>query len=145
MIVIPKEVVSFREYVLDLRPVGSRVTCNPTPENTDADYLILLSPKSSFFFQKLEEEGYIQDGSVIQDVVNKIPPEDRFYSFSKKPINIIATKSPKFFFRFMAATHVATQLNLLDKEQRIMLFQAVLYGNQYKTSVKTEFDMQHQA
>ena len=131
MILIPPEVEIFRDLVIDLRAVGSRVTCNPAPQDTDADFLVLLNKNSSFFFQKLEEEGYVQAGSIIQDALNRLPHEERFYSFSNKPINIIATQSTKFFYRFMAATHVAKQLNLLNKEDRIMLFQAVLYGNQY--------------
>lgn len=47
----------------------------------------------------------------------------------KGDVNLIVTQDNKFYDRFMAATSVAKRLNLLDKADRIALFQAVLYGN----------------
>jgi hypothetical protein len=44
-------------------------------------------------------------------------------------VNLIATSDGDFFRRFLAATQVCIRLNLMNKEDRIALFQAVLYGN----------------
>ncbi|MNF99067.1 hypothetical protein D3C84_819530 [compost metagenome] len=52
-----------------------------------------------------------------------------FQSFTLDDLNLIVTFDPEFYRRFMAATGVAKHLNLLDKQDRVTLFQAVLYGN----------------
>ena len=44
-------------------------------------------------------------------------------------VNLIVTRNDTFFNRFMAASSVAKRLNLLDKADRVAVFQAVLYGN----------------
>lgn len=43
-------------------------------------------------------------------------------------INVIVTPEMEFFDRFMAATELARRFNLMEKVDRIALFQAVLYG-----------------
>jgi hypothetical protein len=111
---------------------GSCVTCNPAPTDTDEDYLVLITDENSMRFNAmLMEEGWIQGGSVFEDSNNPVPPEDRFQSFTHGRLNIIATRSRYFYRRFVAATWVAQRLNLLDKADRIALFQAVLYGNAF--------------
>lgn len=113
-----------------VEPVGSRVTCNPPPTDTDEDYLVLVSRTHlSLIFETLRTDNWTLDGSEITDEVNCIREEDRFYSFKRESVNLIITRSPSFFFRFMAASGVAKRLNLLSKPDRVALFQAVLYGN----------------
>lgn len=108
--------------------VGSRVTCDPMPLETDDDYIVLALPGCR---DQLESAllNWIPGGSEILDEVNSVPPDGRFRSYRLGEINLIVTESPVFFQRFMAATSVAKRLNLLDKRDRIALFQAVLYGN----------------
>lgn len=111
--------------------VGSRVTCNPAPDDTDEDWLILISAEKSAAFDKLINGlGYEAGGSDIPDEVNKVEPENRFYAYRLDETNLIITLSPRFHQRFLAATSVAKRLNLLEKADRIALFQAVLYGNE---------------
>lgn len=113
-------------------PVGSRVTCLPPPEGTDQDWLVLVdSLKFNDFCNALHDAGWGLDGSEIPDIENRIPPDMRFKSFSKGEDNLICTISPEFYRRFTAATHVAKVLNLLKKEDRILLFQAVLYAHDF--------------
>lgn len=113
-----------------LAPCGSRVTCNPAPTDTDRDWLLLMSNDDMTpLFIALDGNGWTCGGSDIPDDANNTPPEDRFWSFTRAEDNLIITTSPTFFRRFMAATAVAKRLNLLHKQDRIALFQAVLYAN----------------
>lgn len=105
-----------------IRRVGSRVTCNPAPVNTDEDFLALVP----FNVTKLmRDDGFTQDGSPEFYTGND---NGGFRSFRKGDMNIITTESTEFFDRFMTATALAKRFNLLEKADRIALFQAVLYG-----------------
>lgn len=109
-------------------PCGSRVTCMPPPTDTDEDWLVLVEDMESFRFAVLAQ-GFEIGGSLFLDAEAPLDAEDRFSSYSLGEVNIIATEDPTFFFKFKVATSVAKRLNLLDKADRIALFQAVLYGN----------------
>ena len=113
-------------------PVGSRVTCNPPPLDTDVDTLALVTDPRGMVDAiqcvTTDAEGYTFDGSIIEDPTQQTL---RFVSLKKGNDNIILTGCPEFAKRFMAATFVAKSLNLLNKSARIRLFQAVLYGNQW--------------
>ena len=112
----------------EVHRVGSRETCDPPPSDTDEDWLILLKPTREVH-RELTEEGWNLDGSFIIDAVNRCPVEERFRSYKLGDINLIVTKNYSFFQQFMAASSVAKRFNLLEKDDRIVLFQAVLYGN----------------
>lgn len=114
-------------------PVGSRVTCNPAPTDTDEDYLCMLAPElhdqcDVSFDAKMIDAGWRLGGSKPTDET-AIPDDQVFWSYTKGDVNLIVTKSPVFFSRFLAATSVSKRLNLMRKADRIALFQAVLYGN----------------
>lgn len=115
--------------VMSITPVGSRVTCAPAPTETDQDWLILIEPAQ---WQPLctELDGpWTFGGSLIRPEDHQSKPEERFWSWVRGVDNLIVTDSPVFHQRFLAATSVAKRLNLLDKHDRIALFQAVLYGS----------------
>ena len=116
------------DAALSIHPVGSRVTCDPAPTGTDDDWLVLLRFGRDVH-HKLSDDDWTLDGSFIKDEVNRNDSDTRFRSYKNGDLNLIVTKSPIFFRRFMAASSVAKRLNLLDKADRIALFQAVLYGN----------------
>jgi len=116
------------------RAVGSRVTCNPPPTDTDYDILVyvphdLPAPGGSLLcFESSwsppsdwKKEGFTGDSMY----------PDGFESYRKGDVNLIITRNPDFWDRFIAATHVAKRLNLLNKDDRIALFQAVLYAYQW--------------
>ena len=110
-------------------PVGSRVTCNPPPEDTDRDFLVLVPrDKYAAFCDALLLDGWEVGGSLIPIDHDERGEEAHFNSFTRDGDNIIATASAVFHRRFLAASAVARKLNLMDKRQRIMLFQAVLYA-----------------
>lgn len=109
--------------------VGSRVTCDPPPEGTDQDWLVLVKPEAyDAFCDQLQHDGWEVGGSRIPYDHDTREAEQHFNSFTKSEDNLITTASEVFHRRFLAASGVAKKLNLLDKGQRIMLFQAVLYG-----------------
>lgn len=117
---------------IHITPVGSRVTCNPPPIDTDEDHLILLEDNTDKWRQLCEwlfENGWTRGGSLEAGVI-EINKDDKFESWTFDELNFIITCSEIFYHRFMAATHVAKRLNLMDKPDRIALFQAVLYANQ---------------
>jgi hypothetical protein len=114
---------------LRFEPVGSRVTCSPAPMDTDEDFLALVAPEVFVGFeQMLYLRGFQFGGSRIHAGGCLVGDESSFQSYTLGQTNMIVTASEAFFNRFMAATSIAKRLNLLDKFDRIALFQAVLYG-----------------
>lgn len=113
-------------------PVGSRVTCNPVPLDTDEDYLCMAKPLDemgeSYLDSVLTDDGWRLGGSKPTDETT-VKADEQFWSYTKGEINLIITRSPVFFTRFLAATSVSKRLNLMVKADRIALFRAVLYGN----------------
>lgn len=109
--------------------VGSRVTCSPAPVGTDQDYLVFVTEDNwGNLWDSLVKQGWSVGGSLP---VNHEPwdPTVRFTSFKRGEDNIICTDASYFHKRFMAATSIAKRFNLLEKPDRIALFQAVLYAN----------------
>lgn len=130
------------EMVDRMMPCGSRVTCDPAPLDTDEDYLLLVD--AQYDGMKLVKDGpmrmneleiYLRlngwemGGSLPTDITVNIPPDAQFASWTLDDLNLIITTSQAFFSRHMAATAVCKRLNLLDKADRIAVFQAVLYAN----------------
>lgn len=110
----------------DARPVGSRITCTPAPIDTDEDWLVLLAPnKDETDLDAIRALGFTQDGRPEFYTGSEA---GGFRSFRRDEVNIVTTRDPMFFDLFMTATGLAKRFNLLDKGDRIALFQAVLYG-----------------
>ena len=103
-------------------PVGSRVTCDPAPTDTDEDWLVLVREVP---VEKLQEAGFSQEGTPEFYTGNDA---GGFRSWRKGEINLITTQSDEFFRLFLTATYLAKRFNLLRKQDRIALFQAILYG-----------------
>lgn len=113
-----------------LTPCGSRVTCEPPPTDTDIDYLGLVPAEN---WLEVDMWLLMNNWSLCgSHIAPEIPltgiPADTFRSYRHGSINLILTPDKVFFDKFMAATSVAKRLNLLDKSDRVALFQAVLYG-----------------
>lgn len=111
--------------------VGSRVTCDPAPTDTDQDVLVLGSPETWPALEfLLGLGGFEKGGSNVGDqfsFLGTVP--NSFQSYTLGDLNLIITFDPEFYRRFMAATWVCKLLNLMAKPDRVALFQAVLYGN----------------
>lgn len=113
----------------DCRSVGSRVTCSPIPSDSDEDWLF-LSEDIHGFVHAAEQIGFEAGGSMIDCYAAGACD---FISLKREnedvTLNLIVTQSSEFKRRFIVATNFAKRMNLLKKEDRISLFQAVLYGN----------------
>jgi hypothetical protein len=109
-------------HELRITPVGSRVTCVPPPVGTDQDYLMFVDAGVQRFdvIIALLLDDWNHGGSCE-------PGEegDGWATFRKDDENIILTWDLDFHDSFLAASAGAKALNLLNKEERIILFQAV--------------------
>jgi len=96
--------------------VGSRVTCSPPPTDTDEDFLVY----DRFFTQrtKLDRAGFTTEHYGHLDT--------KFISYRRGDTNVILTANKEFYDKFLFTTRVAKKLNLLKKDDRITLFEALL-------------------
>jgi hypothetical protein len=115
---------------LDIQPVGSRVTCVPAPANTDQDFLLLVTKSQVAAVDSLLSAVSFEVGGSRPGNTLAVDALGSFRSYKHDDINFIITTDMNFFSLFMAATSVAKRLNLMNKADRIALFQAVLYGNE---------------
>lgn len=127
-------VLPFIRHAERYRLVGSRVTCNPPPLDTDQDVLVEVHSCNRIAMEEqMRQEGYVLEGSAPTDVVaglgDVMDPQRVFTSMRKGSMNYILTSDPDFYQRFTAATELAKKFNVLAKADRIAMFQAVLYGN----------------
>lgn len=103
----------------DFIMTGSRAICDPPPMDTDEDYVLL--DKNDCFQTlltmgfKLTSEPEYEGGSW-------------FSTWRMDEYNLIVTNDRIFYNRFVAATLLAKQRNLLIKDDRIELFKEILYG-----------------
>ena len=113
-----------------ITPVGSRITCDPAPADTDQDWLVFVPPEAfREFVEGLIASDWEPAGSLRMEDDRGWTPGAAFNSFRLGIENLIVTCHEDFHKRFLAASSVAKRLNLLEKADRIALFQAVLYGN----------------
>ena len=120
----PTEKNPFIDRVLEMEPVGSRVSCNPPPMDTDED-LLILTDKMYKLVEDCKAQGFAggevyfkEDGSAASD----------FISIRKGNINLIVTEDKQWYDKFLLATHICKTLNVMDKKNRVMVFQAILYS-----------------
>jgi hypothetical protein len=109
------------------RAVGSRVTCDPAPTDTDLDILVFV-PRGPVH-RIMTSDGWTKEGFMARhpDSGDASYPSS-FTSYRKGEVNAIITRNKKFYALFCLATELAKQFNLLSKMDRISLFQGVLYG-----------------
>lgn len=130
--------MTYQEMMVLLEPfaskmelVGSRITCNPPPMNTDQDILVFTHRRANYSVIKdiLQKNGFTTAGA--QEEYPGSGEEFLPYKNAAKDINFIITMNEEYFDKFMVATSVAKKLNLLKKEDRVMLFEAVIRGTRY--------------
>ena len=101
-------------------PTGSRFTCYPPVMDTDEDYVCLMTDEDMLY-----DIGFVC--TTQEDTTYELSD---FTTWRHKDINLVVTSSLPFYEKFVEATNEAKRLNLLDKAERIRLFQKVLYGNE---------------
>jgi len=114
----------WRPLAIAFDHVGSRVTCNPPPTDTDDDWLC-LDTFSGDVEAFLVEAGYTVCGNPDQY------GEDEFVAYRKGDENVIIVNTEYAYNSFMLATRLAKRFNLLIKDDRKALFQAIMNGDDY--------------
>jgi len=114
----------FIDNMIDMEFVGSRVTCNPPPKDTDEDILIYTETIATLIHD-CKANGFV-GGEVYFTPDSKTTSQ--FISLKQGDINLIVTDNKDFYDKFLLATHVCKTLNVMEKQHRITVFQAILYG-----------------
>lgn len=97
--------------------------CAPAPTDTDDDYVILTVRPLDLSI--LKEHGFVLGGSDFLHTNG----ESAFQSWKKGDLNLIFTADEGWFDRMLLATKTCMALNEPDKAKRIIVFQAIVYGN----------------
>lgn len=100
---------------------GSRYICDPPPMDTDDDTLFLVDAKDLLDINcDLMLAGWEIGGSIA--------PGDIWYSYKKGVDNYLITTSDSHYAKWITATRLAKAFNLLNKQDRIALFEVVVDG-----------------
>lgn len=118
---------SIEDFCIACVPVGSRVTCNPPPTDTDQDILCLVAEdEEEGFFSWIEQHDWVFEGDAKYDLTN-------FTSYRKDTeqgeVNLIVTAKPQWFDAFLDATRECKEKNLLKKSERIEVFEKYIPQN----------------
>lgn len=114
----------FEDYVKAKARTGSSYICDPPVFDTDTDYVLLCSEG---YEKSLRDKGFECSTSESAACI-EYESMGNFLSYRKGNDNYIVTTDVEFYVKFVNATRLAKRLNLLKKEDRIALFQAILYG-----------------
>ena len=103
-------------------PTGSNYICNPPVTNTDVDEMFLVDDLQEVNFQ-LTGLGWTKCGLEEETYQDK---PSHWAAYRKENMNALLTTDLKYFMNFFKATEEAKHLNLLNKEDRVALFQKIL-------------------
>jgi hypothetical protein len=116
------EQLSDGDYVMV--PVGSRRTCNPPPTDTDDDYLVLCNDAKQAV-RSLKELGFEPPENIAEYVALH---SCSFTSLRFGELNFIVTDDVEWFDKFLTASYFAKKYNVMNKADRIELFDSVMRG-----------------
>ncbi len=117
------------KYGCEIRLCGSKVTCDPAPVGTDTDYSCYIAKKGTLenVAAHLFDWGYMPEGDEHYQTTDT---NKGFTSWRNgKNINLIVTADLEFYEKHKVATELCRRLNLLNKADRVLVFQTILYGN----------------
>lgn len=140
---IDDEVEALEPYFERILKTGSRVICSPPPEDTDEDYMLLLKDDKAAV--KLEEylvnldwkiggslasndsyksvDWILNNEHTVTD--NGFSNEHLFHSWKKGHLNLLLTCNEQYFEDFTRATFLCKALNLVNKADRVTVFEAL--------------------
>lgn len=102
-------------------PVGSQTIPGAANSDSDHDYLVLVKVIDPY---ALAEAGFVLD----KHGTHYDPVEGCFNSWRQGTVNLIVTKHQWFARKFLQANELAKQFKLIDRSDRVKLFQTILYG-----------------
>jgi len=104
-------------------PTGSRFICDPPVMNTDEDTVVFVDVLlRSSLDRELREYGFKVPYGREYDAL-----KNDFTSYKKDEVNLIVTWKQEFYNKYVHATLCAKRLNLIRKEDRIKLFEGMIY------------------
>lgn len=120
-----KLTTEFIQAVIEARLTGSRVICNPPVMDTDIDIVCLMRLKDlSKIYGTMVCVGWTYN--VYAPKPNML--DRNFRSLRRDEYNLICTQNEELYNRFCMATDKAKKLNLLNKKDRVALFERMLYN-----------------
>ena len=117
-------------------PTGSNYICNPPVTNTDVDEMFLIDDLQEVNFQ-LTDLGWTKCGLEEETYQDK---PSHWAAYRKENMNALLTTNLKYFMNFFKATEEAKHLNLLNREDRVALFQKILGEEPKKIKMKIILD-----
>lgn len=108
---------------LEFIPTGSREICNPPPMDTDYDIVALITDEGWGVPRKF---GFISSSANKEEY--ELSAFYQFECFRFGEINLIITPDKDFFDMWKKVTKIAKEQNLLKKEDRIKLFDDIMYS-----------------
>lgn len=120
--------------LMAVSPTGSRYTCFPPVENTDADFIVecLGNYETEHLIVNLKALGWYdsRDGvsQEIRDAYADVSPNFVSLKHPNSVANLIVTGDAEFARRWRGATEVSKRLNLMDRDDRVVLFRAIRDG-----------------
>lgn len=113
--------------ILASYPTGSRFICNPPVMNTDIDYLVLVNNRKTYE-KFLQTQGFT---SCLEDPESQYPEESGWSAWRKGELNLMVSDDIVWYLRSVAVTHLAKEMNLWKKSDRIDLFATVRDGEPF--------------
>ena len=117
-------------------PTGSNYICNPPVTNTDVDEMFLVDDLQEVNFQ-LTGLGWTKCGLEEETYQDK---PSHWAAYRKENMNALLTTNLKYFMDFFKATEEAKHLNLLNREDRVALFQKILGEEPKKKKIQLDLD-----
>lgn len=114
---------------LEFFRTGSRETCNPAPTDTDVDFVVLIDPSRRLpeqYDETFEKAGF---HGTSNDHADTYGSNGNFETYRCGEVNLIVVWDRLSYNNWRGATMTAKRLNLMNKADRIALFQGVLYCN----------------
>ena len=116
---------------------GSRATCVPAPMDTDDDWVFVYSTTANDAIlnaggsPSYEAEGKRYNNSSVHQC------------YKLGDLNLIAVHNEASYECWYHATRIAKKLNLLEKSQRVMLFQLLTEGRIRDTDIELSYFLKH--
>lgn len=105
--------------LIDWFPTGSHYICNPPVTDTDIDIMLYVKDLDQSFNLMINAGALCpNDGLYFEEI---------FKSFRSGKFNYLITDNILYFGDFKLATETAKKLNLLKKDDRISLFEAIVH------------------